>query len=322
MDADLSRRVFLLMAVVEERLAASAGRLRCSLHLEMALLAYCHNFRCSYIGEQHGMPELAMTLDAGALSAKHRVYLAMFERMGLGDHTVVVNKIITKIGTNLKYWASDEGVVGQTLTLFHDIASGYSSSKLLLSLGTVNFLLEHHTEEYFEFLSIPGNTRHRTTFYGTLSKLLFTSMDDQGARFDTFMAPLVQRLASLAAVSEAEFRQESVQRAIIGLCRDLRGVVESTHSRQTYGSVFELLYGSLDERAPTFRALLRALEVWPLVPEVTTSVLKFMLEFVYNKNQRVVFHQSSPNGILLFRETSALIVAFGSKIIVHQPVRR
>ena len=63
-DADLCRRVFLLMASVDERLTRSQGRSRCSLHLEQALLTYCHNFRCSYIGEQHGMPGAGASVDA------------------------------------------------------------------------------------------------------------------------------------------------------------------------------------------------------------------------------------------------------------------
>lgn len=39
-------------------------------------------------------------------------------------------------------------------------------------------------------------------------------------------------------------------------------------------------------------------------PSVTTPLLKFMAEFVYNKSQRLAFDSSSPNGILLFREVS------------------
>ena len=48
---------------------------------------------------------------------------------------------------------------------------------------------------------------------------------------------------------------------------------------------------------------------------VTTPLLKFMAEFVLNKAQRLTFDSSSPNGILLFREVSKLIVAYGSRIL-------
>lgn len=40
-----------------------------------------------------------------------------------------------------------------------------------------------------------------------------------------------------------------------------------------------------------------------------------MSEFVLNKAQRLTFDSSSPNGILLFREVSKLVVAYGSRIL-------
>ena len=61
----------------------------------------------------------------------------MFENMGLGDHTVVANLIVTKIGKNLKFWPDDHDIVAKTLSLLTDMAGGYSSSKLLLTLDTV-----------------------------------------------------------------------------------------------------------------------------------------------------------------------------------------
>ena len=44
-------------------------------------------------------------------------------------------------------------------------------------------------------------------------------------------------------------------------------------------------------------------------------------EITSNKGQRIVFEQSSANGILLFRETSAIICAYGSRIL-SVPVRQ
>lgn len=50
--------------------------------------------------------------------------------------------------------------------------------------------------------------------------------------------------------------------------------------------------------------------------QVTTPVLKFMAEFVVNKTQRLTFDSSSPNGILLFREVSKLVVSYGTRILL------
>jgi len=43
-------------------------------------------------------------------------------------------------------------------------------------------------------------------------------------------------------------------------------------------------------------------------------VLKLMAELVQNRSQRLHFDVSSPNGILLFRVTSEMIVAYGMKV--------
>ena len=63
---------------------------------------------------------------------------------------------------------------------------------------------------------------------------------------------------------------------------------------------------------PTYTSvLLRAIEWWYHDPNVSTPVLKLMAELVQNRSQRLHFDVSSPNGILLFRVTSEMIVAYG-----------
>ncbi|CAN0263068.1 unnamed protein product, partial [Laminaria digitata] len=103
--------------------------------------------------------------------------------------------------------------------------------------------------------------------------------------------------------------QESVKHALIGVCRDLRGVTAATNNRRSYGMLFDALYPA------HFGVFVRAAEEWSDSPEVTTSLIKFMMEFVYNKASRLVFDQSSPNGILLFRECSKIAVAFGTRLL-------
>ena len=49
--------------------------------------------------------------------------------------------------------------------------------------------------------------------------------------------------------------------------------------------------------------------------QVTTPLLKFVAELVLNRSQRLIFDSSSPNGILLFREVSKLIVCYGSRVL-------
>lgn len=75
------------------------------------------------------------------------------------------------------------------------------------------------------------------------------------------------------------------------------------------GLLFDWLY-------PTHFPVVRlCLEAWADSPEVTTALLRFMAEFVMNKNTRLAFDSSSPNGILLFREVSKVCCAFAHLLL-------
>ncbi|CAM9898423.1 unnamed protein product, partial [Ectocarpus sp. 6 AP-2014] len=322
-DASLARRVFQLAQGLDARLSSSGGRLKCEPRLEIAILFFFQVFRRMYMWEQHGMSAAAaltgIMMGSGmpkqdyAPTLKQKVFARFFDHIGMGDHAAIINVIVTKIGNNLKYWPDDHDVVSKTLQLFLDMASGYSSSKMLLGLDTVKFLMRNHTEEFFPFLAASANVRQRTTFHLTLARLIFTTSDDMVAMFETFMEPLLNVLRQLAVAPT--FRQESVKHALIGVCRDLRGVTAATNNRRSYGMLFDALYPA------HFGVFVRASEEWSDSPEVTTSLMKFMMEFVYNKAraQRLVFDQSSPNGILLFRECSKIAVAFGTRLLQLPP---
>ena len=73
---------------------------------------------------------------------------------------------------------------------------------------------------------------------------------------------------------------------------------ENTQQLLTAGLLFDWLYPA------HFPVISLCLEAWADTPEVTTALLRFMAEFVMNKNTRLAFDSSSPNGILLFREVS------------------
>lgn len=67
------------------------------------------------------------------------------------------------------------------------------------------------------------------------------------------------------------------------------------------------------DRYPDYTPILiRAVELWAHDPQVTTPVLKLFAELVQNRSQRLQFDISSPNGILLFREASKVICAYGT----------
>ena len=120
-------------------------------------------------------------------------------------------------------------------------------------------------------------------------------------------------LSDLAELPEDDFKTQGAQEALCGVLRDLRGVCSSCSNRRSYNLFFSWVYPSF---TPLF---LRACAVWYDVPALTTALLKFYCELVYNTQQRLTFDSSSPNGILLFRDTSQLVVCYGSRILEHQP---
>eukprot|EP00877_Chromochloris_zofingiensis_P005215 jgi/Chrzof1/14695/Cz09g12110.t1 len=296
-DGDLAARVFGLLAVMDEgahrQRYAEATRQR----LDMAVLSFFQSFRKVYIGEQ--------------VMHSSRVYSRLSEGLGLAGHLGVLTIMLAKIAVNLKVYGQSEQLVHLTLTLFQDLASGYMSGKLLLKLEAVAFMLAHHTSQYYTFLDCPVNSRNRTMYYSTLARLLF--MEDTPQQFKTFVLPLQQVLVGIAqagssAPNIAALRQLVPQQTVIGLFRDLRGIATATNTRRTYCLMFDWLYPS------HCATILSCLEAWADVPAVTTPLLKFMCEFASNKSQRLTFDSSSPNGILLFREVSKVIVAYGKRV--------
>lgn len=102
---------------------------------------------------------------------------------------------------------------------------------------------------------------------------------------------------------------EEAKKALIGLSRDLRGLVSVFNTQVSYMMFFDWIY-------PDYTPILiRAIELWAHDPTVTTPVLKLFTELVNNRSQRIQFDVSTPKGILLFREASKAICAYGSRVI-------
>ncbi|XP_044460549.1 exportin-7-like isoform X1 [Mangifera indica] len=294
LDAELSARVLQVINVTDSGLHTQRYGELSKQRLDRAILIFFQHFRKSYVGDQ-------------AMHSSKQLYARLSELLGLHDHLLLLNVIVGKIATNLKCYTESEEVIDHTLSLFLELASGYMTGKLLLKLDTVKFIVANHTREHFPFLEQYGCSRSRTTFYYTIGWLIF--MEDSPMKFKSSMDPLLQVFITLESTPDSVFRSDAVKYALIGLMRDLRGIAMATNSRRTYGLLFDWLYPA---HMPLF---LKGIAHWTDTPEVTTPLLKFLAEFVLNKAQRLTFDSSSPNGILLFREVSKLIVAYGSRIL-------
>ncbi|KAH9752564.1 Importin N-terminal domain-containing protein [Citrus sinensis] len=293
LDAELSARVLQLINVTDSGLHSQRYCELSKQRLDRAILTFFQHFRKSYVGDQ----------------AMHssKLYARLSELLGLHDHLLLLNVIVGKIATNLKCYTESQEVIDHTLSLFLELASGYMTGKLLLKLDTIKFIVANHTREHFPFLEEYRCSRSRTTFYYTIGWLIF--MEESPVKFKSSMDPLLQVFISLESTPDSMFRTDAVKCALIGLMRDLRGIAMATNSRRTYGLLFDWLYPA------HMPLLLKGISHWTDTPEVTTPLLKFMAEFVLNKAQRLTFDSSSPNGILLFREVSKLIVAYGSRVL-------
>ncbi|KAG6791181.1 hypothetical protein POTOM_000293 [Populus tomentosa] len=292
LDAELSARVLQLINVTDSGLHSQRYGELSKQRLDRAILTFFQHFRKSYVGDQ----------------AVHssKLYARLSELLGLSDHLLLLNVIVSKIATNLKCYTESEEVINHTLSLFLELASGYMTGKLLLKLDAIKFIVANHTREHFPFLEEYRSSRSRTTFYYTIGWLIF--MEDSPVKFKSSMEPLLQVFLRLETTPDSMFRTDAVKYALIGLMRDLRGIAMATNSRRTYGLLFDWLYPA------HMPLLLKGISHWTDTPEVTTPLLKFMAEFVLNKAQRLTFDSSSPNGILLFREVSKVIVAYGTRI--------
>lgn len=188
--------------------------------------------------------------------------------MGIGDQVQIMNIVVNKLCNNIKFWHRSDKILEETLEVFVELVSTYSSSKTLLNLETVNFLVHNHVGTHFPFLGYDNDNKYRITFYSSLSRLVFSSSEDLNNSFDTFVAP---NIAIMAQLSQApDLRSNAIKTAIVAALRDLRGITQSAYNKRTYNLLFEALYPM------SFPLLLRVAETWYDDPTVMTALLKFM----------------------------------------------
>jgi exportin-7 len=345
-DGHLCRCIFTLIELLDRR--AAQTKVRADSKLELAILSFFKNFKKVYMNDMlvssasgsssggsggsyrvvipgggsgipggttpHPLLSLALSGGKGSAGAgmedeEGKENSTIFEAMGRGiDINFIMKVIVEKLCNNVQFWCDEDSVLEETLEVFVDFVSSYSSSKTLLGLESVNFMVHNHVGANFPFLGYDTDNKHRMTFYSALSRLVFASSEDLNNCFDAFIAPNLAIMEQLQQVDNLR-QQPEARLAIIGAMRDLRGVCVSAYSRRTYNLLFEALYPTI------FPLLNRVAKEWTDDPAVMTALMKFMLEFVHNKGQRIHFEQSSANGILLFRETSTILCSYGNALL-------
>ncbi|CAG8589276.1 15848_t:CDS:2, partial [Acaulospora colombiana] len=130
-----------------------------------------------------------------------------------------------------------------------------------------------------------------------VTKIILFVDDNVDRDFDEFVKPWDITMTELGTLNSLQaFRQPAVKTTLSGIFRDLRGFLSAIQSRKNFLLLFEWFYPN------HMQILYHALEAW-FDDELAITILKFFHEFVSNRTRRLDFDISSPNGILLFRET-------------------
>ncbi|OZJ04255.1 hypothetical protein BZG36_02466 [Bifiguratus adelaidae] len=297
-DGDLTAKALQLMNA-NEVFTSRNGTQWGSEKLDSAFLYLFQQFKKSYVGES-----------AQRTSA---VYSKLSENVGVNDQSTMLTLIMQKILSNLSMWGNNSAIILKSLRLLNDLASGYSSVKQLRKLDTTNTLLQNHTSKQFAFLDGVNHLRARMIYYNALSRILFCE-DAVEKEFEEFVKPFDDIFARLATLDNvASYRQEEVMRTIQGLFRDLRGFIGPISSRKTYMLFFEWFFPS------KVSFIFNALEAYQAQP-ISITILKFWAEFIHSRSQRLTFDISSPNGILLFRDTSKVLVTYALHVLSQPEV--
>ena len=304
-DASSTAFVLELSQLVNRRVNMIQGQteMKTLQRLQMAILYFFNSFRISHVGET---------------CAATSIFFPQIEKdtNGAVSNTLGVLKVVMDVIFNiLKVWKGCTELLHEAISLFHDLAKGYSSGKFLLKLDEVVLLLTSgiHPQAQFGFLEKKENLKERTRLFKTLALLLFSRPNLETA-FEEFMKPLKETAHQLQTASRESFGTPEAKLAIIGWLRDLIGVCQAAAQKMHYGLVFEWIFPSLSNHGTDSTEtplLLKICQVFTADNTVIIPLMRFAAEFVRNEQSRITFEPSSPNGILLFRDVSALVTCYG-----------
>uniref|UniRef100_A0A7S2RDB0 Exportin-7/Ran-binding protein 17 TPR repeats domain-containing protein n=1 Tax=Mucochytrium quahogii TaxID=96639 RepID=A0A7S2RDB0_9STRA len=208
-----------------------------------------------------------------------------------------------------------------------------SSGRLLLESEVIQDLLRNPSAARFPLLREPKHGRARSFLLATLAKLLFTQtrypssqhsgqvprdmfdvnanvlapQDQVEERFVAFMEPITviaDGLLQMVQNNPMQIRQQDLHWPIIGLFRDLRGIISSASTAREYELLFSWFYPN------RIKLLALVASAWNDTFDVMVPLLKLLSELVHNRGSRISFPAMSAAGIVLFREACKVLVAF------------
>lgn len=279
-DADLCGCAFSVLESIDYRLTYSKGQAKSDPRLELGLLFFFKKFRQAYSADQYSYVSTNFGYNSTGgggssgndFSYKYSMFQTMFDRLGLGDHKSVMNKIIEKIIHNFQFWPENMDIIRDSILVFNELAQGYSSGKLLLTLEPVKNLILNHTQNTFPFLGYSCNMKYRMLYYSGLGRLIFLEGSD--ATYQPFFQPFITIMDQLKSADFNNNNINNMNSILIGLFRDLRGILSSASSSSFYSYVYDILkpyFGLFNKIAKYFYSNM----------DVSSSLFKFLIELAY-----------------------------------------
>lgn len=243
----------------------------------------------------------------------------------------LVDLLIGKILFNLNNRIEYEQIIKRSLDLFDNLVSGMNIisladrtpklivfARLLLKNEKILNLLENRSSK---FLNVPKYYKYRTTYYLILTKLLFMEKKKlMPPTFEKYIAPINNLLVCIKNEIDINgkdiiLKNNDIKLSLVGILRDLRGICMACNNEETYNMFFNFFISSSTIEENKMHILTSLVDVFWDCYEVCVPFLKFMCEFVYNKSQRITFPKSSPNGIILFKVVSNILIVISNNLL-------
>ncbi|GAW80166.1 Ran-binding protein [Plasmodium gonderi] len=242
----------------------------------------------------------------------------------------LIDLIVSKILFNLNNRTDCEQIVKRSLDLFHDLVSGMNIvcledktpklivfARMLLKNEKVLNLLHNRNNK---FLEIAKYYKYRTNYYLILTKLLFMEQNLVSSSFEKYILPINNLLECIKREINVNgkdiiLKNNEIKLSFIGALRDLRGICMACNNVETYTMFFNFFINSYPLEDNQMNILTSLVDVIWDSYDICIPFLKFMCEFVYNKSQRITFPKSSPNGILLFKVVSNILIIISNNLL-------
>ena len=305
---DIVKRVFGLMSRTDDQ--------KTSEQLEIAYIYFLEQFKKLYLSEQGKISSLVIPRSEGI----SKLCLAI----GVANNDQIIELLLSKVFSNFKNRKHMDSVTRKTLAFLNDlivngsIGAVYSDNnhapkslaQTLLDNPKMDYLVSHHEEIDFD----RTDKNYNTIYYSIIFRLLFDKMSPSGlcifnwSYFDSLFSRIHQNGVANRSPAQAKL--------VVTLARNLKGISLAANTADQYNLLFKYLVDNPRNPNQCKVTLFSALaDTWWNEPEVVVPVIKFIAEFAHNRSNRILFDTNSPNGILLFRESTKVLSAYGQRML-------